>query len=249
MAAITFSPTQGQMGGRLTNVPAFPGESFGLGIPESIGDAARPAWFGKITPEWQGLDDGSARCVARLKGELSYTIHVVPHDDCVDINLTVTNESDRAWAQSLAFNCFQCGSAPSIRDLECVRHWVRTGGEFRRLIQVPRKFSPRPTIQLYSVEGAPPGMDIPFVANFHATPPDVVLEGWMAIRSRDGSRLVAAASKPALFLFHNMEYSCIHSSPGFGPLGPGETGQALTKVYFVEATLEEWHAWMLKDLA
>ncbi len=58
----------------------------------------------------------------------------------------------------------------------------------------------------------------------------------MAIRSMDDRHMVAVVSKPALFTFQNREYSCIHSSPTFGPLKPGETGANLTRIYFVEAT-------------
>lgn len=75
------------------------------------------------------------------------------------------------------------------------------------------------------------------------------LEGWLAIQSRGGKRLAAVVSKPALFLFQNMEYSCIHSSPGFGPLPPGKTGEALTRVYFVEASLEGWYERMKREMA
>lgn len=240
MARIRFTPYPKQMGGMLTDIPAFPEERFGLGIPEAIGDAARTCWFVRISPEWQELTEGVWQSLGRAEGELTYTLTVTPSEEVVDIHVRLTNESPRPWAQSLAFNCFSCGSAASIRDHECVRHWARTGGEFKRLIEIPRQFGPRPTIQLYSVEGAPRGRDIPFVANFQATP-DVVLEGWLAIQSRDGQRLAAVASQPALFLFQNMEYSCIHSSPSLGALAPGETGEALTRIYFVESTLEAWY--------
>jgi hypothetical protein len=174
-------------------------------------------------------------------------VSIVPGEDTVDIHLRLTNASDRPWSQSLAFNCFHCGIAPSVRDHECVRHWVRWNGEFKRLVEIPRVFGPRPTVQLYSVEGAPPGKEIPFVARFRATP-EVVLEGWLAIQARDGKRLVAVVSRPALFLFQNMEYSCIHSSPGFGALAPGESREALTRLYFVEASLPEWYERMRAEL-
>ena len=236
------------MGANLTDIPAFPGERFGLGFPEAIGDTARTFWFNTLKPDWRQLDDGMWESVARAEGELSYTIILTPSEEWVEAKVSVTNESDRDWADSLAFNCFQCGSAWSIRDNECVRHWCRTGGQFKRLIQVPRQFGPRPTIQLYSVEGAPPGMDIPFVANFRATPEDAVLEGWLAIQSRDGRRLAATVSRPAFFLFQNMEYSCIHSSPSMGPLKPGQTGEAITRMYFVEASVEDWHARMVEEM-
>lgn len=248
MARIQISANTGNMGAWLTQIPAFPGENFGLGFPEAIGDIARGCWFNNIRPEWRNLGDGVWEQVCRADGELSYAVTLIPGEDFVDARLQVTNESDRNWTQSFAFNCFQAGGAPSIRDNECVRHWCRTGGEFKRLVELPRKFGPRPTIQLYSVEGALPGMDIPFVANFQSTPPDVALEGWLAIESRDGKRLVATVSRPALFLFQNMEYSCIHSAPSFGPLKSGETGEALTRVYFVESSVEEWHGRMGRDL-
>ena len=95
----------------------------------------------------------------------------------------------------------------------------------------------------------PPGKDIPFVSRFQSTPDDVVIEGWMAIRTRDDKRMVAVVSKPALYTFQNREYSCIHSAPTFGALGPGETGTAFSRIYFVEASLEEWYKRMVSELA
>ena len=248
MGKIRFEGHQGQMGGSITEIPAFPNEGFGLGYPEAIGDAAQACWFGSIHPEWQEGGGGVWTCSGRKEGEVSYTMRITPREDVIDVHQTLTNESDRIWEQSLAFNCFQCGGAPSIRDHECVRHWVRTRAQFKRLVEVQRKFSARPAIQLYSVEGAPPGMEIPFVAGFQATP-DVVVEGWIAIQTRDKKRLVATVSKPALFLFQNMEYSCIHSAAGFGSLKAGETGEAVNKVYFVESSLENWYRRMTADLA
>jgi len=247
MGRMRFSPVPGQMGGVLTEVPLFTGDAFHLGIPEAIGDAARALWPNAITPEWEELGEGAWRSAGRRQGELSYTATIAPGEDAVDIEIALTNESDRPWLHSLAFNCFGCGGSVALSDHECVRHWVRASGAFRRLIELPRKLGPRPTIQLYSVEGAPPGGAIPFVAGFRATP-DVLLEGWMAIRSRDGKRMVAAASKPALFLFQNMEYSCIHSAPGLGALHPGQIGKALTRLYFVEAPLGKWHERMRAEL-
>jgi len=248
MAAIRFQPKQGTMHGTLSSVPAFPGEVFSLNIPEAIGDAAHTLWQTAVRPEWSLLPEGGWRAEARREGELAYRAEVSTTADTVDITLALTNESPRSWRQSCAFTCFNCGFAPSIIDRECLRHYVGIHGEIKRLTEVPRVFGPRPTVQLYSVDGAPPGREIPFVARFQATP-DVVLEGWMAIQSRDGKRLVAVVSRPALFLFQNMEYSCIHSCPGFGPLAPGETATAITRLYLVEATLEDWYACMKRDLA
>jgi len=247
MAGIRFTPAPGRMSGSIMDVPGFPGDRFGLNCPEAAGDVSRTVWLNRAEPQWQELGDGVWQNGGSWPNEMSFSVTISPGQDTIDIRMTLTNASPRVWAQGLAFNCFNCGSAPSVRDHECRRHWARTGGVFRRLIEIPRVFGPRPTVQLYSVEGQPRGADLPFVARFKATP-DVVLEGWLAIRARDGKRLVAVASKPALFLFQNMEYSCIHSGPGFGAMQPGETREALTRCYFVEASLDQWHERMAMEL-
>lgn len=238
---------QGQMHCWVDSMPAFPGSRLSLGYPESIGDAARPVWFGGLEPKWERLADGAWRSVGRREGELSYAMTVTPGEDFIDIRYRLVNESDRPWAQSLAFNCVQCGMIPEIRDHECLRTWVRSEGKFRRLVEIPRRFGPRPTIQLYSVEGAPRGAEIPFVANFGATP-DVVVEGWIAVTSRDRKKLVATVARPALFLFQNMEYGCIHSGTGFGALAPGEAGEGRSLVYAAEGSIEAWYERMRRDI-
>ncbi len=247
MNAIQLHGVNGQMHCRVGDIPAFPGCATSLGYPESIGDAARPVWYGGLKPTWERSPDGAWVSRGSRPGELRYEMTVTPHLDFIETRYRLTNESDRRWAQSLAFNCVQCGSMPEIRDHECRRTWVEHAGQLRRLIELPRVFGPRPTIQLYSVAGAPEGAAIPFVANFRATP-DLVLGGWIAVTSRDGRRLVATVSRPALFLFQNMEYGCIHSASGFGPLNPGETGEGVNRVCFVESSLADWRQRMTEDL-
>jgi len=247
MNRLRLSGRPGVMACEVTGIPVFPGATFTLAYPEAIGDVAKPSWYGQIKPIWE--DGGSGVWISRgvLENELTYEIRMVPDVDSVTSEFTLTNTSRRTWNQGMAFNCFQCAGENSIRDNECLRTWVRSGGEFKPLIQIPRVFSSRPALQLYSVEGAPPGAEIPFVAGFNATP-DVVIEPWMAIVSRDGKHLVATVSSPGLFLFQNREYSCIHCATGFGAMAPGETRHALNKVYFVKGTLEAWHQRMRADL-
>lgn len=248
MSAIRCEGVPGQMYCRITDIPAFPGRHTSLGYPESIGDAARPVWYGGLEPTWERAANGVWSSRGRRPGELAYELTVTPHADFVESRYRLTNESHRHWEQSLAFNCVPCGSIPEVRDHEGLRTWSEHGGQLRRLTDLPRVFGPRPTIQLYTVPGAPPGKDIPFVASFRATP-DVVLGDWMAVCARDGRRLIATVSRPALFLFQNLEYGCIHSANGFGALAPGQTGEGLNRVYFVTASLADWRATMRRDLA
>lgn len=238
MAALRVYATQGEMSFQVSGSAVFPGLTLHCGFPEAIGDATRAVWFGHTTSVlWTEQDHGAWRCEGKAEGELHYTLEVMPYDDYVEIAQSLTNRSDRRWRQSLAFNCVSPGSYDPIFDYECLRHWVGCQGAPARLMTLPRVIGPRPTVQLYSVEGAPQGREIPFVAHFQATP-EIVLEPWMAIESPDGGRMLATVSKPALFLFQNIEYSCIHSAAGFGALKPGQTGRARTRIYLAGATIE-----------
>jgi hypothetical protein len=244
---IRFTPDPTGVYGFLTGVPAFPGEAFRLTLPEAIGDASRAIWTGDLAQTWTEHGIGRWKTQAHSDGELEFVLTLTPGYDTVDIDVSVTNKSARLWTHSMAFCCLNCAASPSLADFECARHWVRAGARFRRLVEMPRKYSGRPTIQVYSIQGAPPAMEIPFAAQFDATP-DVVPEGWLAIQSRDGNRLAAVVSNPALFLFQNMEYSCVHCAPSFGALGPGQVGSASTRMYFVQASIHDWYRRMKMEM-
>jgi hypothetical protein len=246
---IKFTGEADRMNSHISNVPGFENDVFNLNFPEAIGPTNDRQIHTSIECSWTEMENGDWKQKGRVEGMLEYIIKVIVHEDYVDFLQHLTNTSDKAWEQTMAFNCFNNGSAPSVRDHECKRHWVCTGGEFKKLIEIPRVFGPRPALQLYNVEGAPPGKDIPFVARFQSTPEDVTMEGWMAIRARDDKHMVATVSKKALYTFQNREYSCIHSAPTFGPLLPGETGNALTRLYFVEASLADWYDRMTAEFA
>jgi hypothetical protein len=134
-----------------------------------------------------------------------------------------------------------------VRDFEGVRHWLRVGGELRRLHDLPRRYSERPGVQFFNVLGAPPVAEIPFAHAFDASP-DFTAEGWLAIQARDGARLVAVATKRSLCLFQNSELSCVHCVPDFGALGPGDSAETLTRIYVVESSLEDWYLRMRGEL-
>lgn len=248
MAPIQFQATKPSMSSQIVHVPSVPGEVFHVGVPEAIGSTSLPAWFPNLKPDWQQLDETQWESVGTWPDLLHYRVHVIPAEDYIDFEIELRNDTQEPWTQTLAFNCFKLGDSPTFKDHECARHWCRTNGEFKRLAEIPRVFGPRPTVQLYDVEGQPKAAEIPFVAAFNSTPANTPLEGWLAVKSRDGGRLAAVVSKPALFLFNNMEFSCIHAAPGFGALQPGETGHALTRIYFVEMSLEAWHARMRQEM-
>lgn len=247
-ARIRFTPVPTQYTGFLNDVPAFPGDVFPLNVPEVIGDASHVVLAVNLVPNWIDLGGGRWKTDGHVAGELDFELEVTPAFDTVDLRIVLTNRSTRIWADSLAFPCFNCGDSPTLADFECARHWSRSGGQFRRLVELPRTYSDRPTIQLYNVEGATPVAQLPFLEVFHATS-NSILEGWLAIQSRIGNRVAASVSKPALFLFQNMEFSCIHAGPSFGTMNPGQTREALTRLYLVRSTLADWYQRMTAEMA
>lgn len=246
MSKIQFHPLPNSMTGIVSESAVFPGEKFSLTLPEAIGDAAGACWQNGASFVWKESGNGDWRCEGKRDGELRYALDLTTTEEVVDVRLSLTNDSPRPWEDTLSFNCFNCAGSAALNDHECRRHWAGQSGKLRRLPELPRKIGPRPTVQLYSVEGATPGKRVPFVAGFEATP-DVTLENWLAIRSRDGKRLAAVASEPCLFLFQNMEYSCIHSASSFGALAPGATGAAHLRIYLVESDLPAWRDRMRAD--
>jgi hypothetical protein len=236
---VKLEPVLGTMSSWLSEVPAFPGARFSLGFPEAIGDAAAAAWYTTLVPEWEQVDADTWVANGRQAGELRYSMTVdLSSGDAVTVSYELENESSRHWDDALAFNCLSCGGAWDVRDHDCDRHWVGLDGQPTRLLEVPRQHSTRPAVQLYSTAGATPGPDLPFVAMFKATP-DVVLDPWMAVESRDGTRTVATVAPRGAFLFHNMEYSCIHAASGFGALAPGEVATSGNDLLFLEAPMSE----------
>ena len=241
MSGIKFSAEPNVMDTRITNVPGFEGDIFKLTFPEAIGSIANGQWPNTIKCTWEKINDKKWKSKGVVEGLLEYTIDVSIKEDHIDFVQKLTNKSNEVWDETFSFNCFNNSLAPSIRDHDANRNCVMCDNEIKTLTELPRVYGQRPTLQLYSVEGKMKGEDIPFVNSFQATPSDIAIEGWMAIKSRDEKRLVAIASKPALFTFQNREYSCIHSCPSFGKLAPNETGNALVRLYFVESNIEDWH--------
>jgi len=135
MARLRLQGQPGAMACAVTDVPAFPGERFTLGYPEAVGDVAGPYWFGSIKPTWEERDDGVWISKGEQPGQVSYVMTLTPSEDAVTAHFRLTNHSATTWTHGMAFNCVQCAAASSLRDHDCLRHWVRAGGQFRRLAE------------------------------------------------------------------------------------------------------------------
>ena len=238
MPRITIRPSQGQMNCSL-EWPVLPGQLFRLNLPEAIVNNEGGRWgVGEIKPSWVAGPDGQQSYEVEDPGGMRLKIRMEPFEDHVDIHYEVTNLQDKPWTESLAFTCFNHGAIYSMNDFELVRTYIWRKGKAYRLADIERKFSTRPLVQLFGIEGARPWQEVDFVSKFQASPPQPC-EPLIAIQSRDGKYVTGVAAQPALFLFQNSEYSCIHSCPTFGALKPGETGRALTRHYFLEGDIND----------
>jgi hypothetical protein len=245
---VQLEPVQGTMN-CIIRWPALPGEQFRLNLPEAIANNEGGRWgVNEIKPQWVPGEGGTQSYDVTVPKGMRLQIEMAPSEDHVDIRYRVTNLQAEDWTESLAFTCFNLGAAPSFSDFDMRRTYVWRQGQAFRLVDIERKFSTRPLVQLFGIEGARPWTEVPFVTKFHASPPDPC-EPLIGIRSRDGRRTAAVASNPALFLFHNGEYSCIHSCPTLGPLEAGHTGEAMTRLYFLEASIDPLHHRYRDDFA
>jgi len=106
MEKIKFYGIPERMNSRITNVPGFEGDVFGLNFPESIGSSENSLWFRQVTNSWEELEEGRWLGRGFKEGTLDYSIEVSVHEDHVDFVLKLTNLSDETWNQTMAFNCF-----------------------------------------------------------------------------------------------------------------------------------------------
>jgi len=217
----------------------FPGQLFNYHVPEAIGSTdPENTYFSTADPtpakpDWKPFADKGWRYTWTQAHLLAYTVEAVPGEDTIDVKITLKNLSGKTWPQSHAFPCCNFHKAASFSDFEGTRTFLLIDGEWKSLMQIQRKDSIRPLVQLFYVQGKPRPLGC--VERFEATPP-IYPQGIFAVRSYDSKSVIAVTADKPLYLFHNMEYSCIHCCPGFGSLKPGEQGTATNRVFIGKNT-------------
>ncbi len=216
---------------------AFPGQSFHYVIPEAIGSSDMAVWGAApdtlMAPDWTQTSDGGWTYSWRKEGWLEFSAHAQPGEDYLDVRIRLKNLSNTAWPESLSFSCFSPRAALDFADFDGSRTFLLIDGQWKPITQIERKDSNRPTIQLWYLKNGPKPLG--FVEHFQATPP-VYPEAVLAVRSYDGKHVVAVTADKPLFLFGNLEFSCIHCCPSFGALKPGEEGVATHRVFICRDT-------------
>lgn len=240
---IILVPQEGKMNAT-AQVPILNNQRFSLGIPETIGERGGIILnFPGVNIEWnppEELGAVSYRYVA--EGNVDYSVRLVPDVDLVDVEMRVKNISDRGWREVFFFNCLSPTAAPEFKDWKLERTYMSKNGKpFRmdgttRINEGPQAFMRK--LQFYAHEDYEPVSK--FVQGFRSTSPDKTDSSYMVTLSEDGTSYMGATSPRALFLFDNLVGRCIHSSPTFGDIGPGEEKKVKARLYFGKGTLEDF---------
>ncbi len=218
----------------------FGTESIIYTIPEAIGSTGGSLWGSPgaflMEPEWTRAGDGWKYDWAK-DGHLSFSVYASAGEDHVDVRIRLKNLSEKAWPESQAFSCLNYESMARLADFEGNRTFLLIDGQWKTMTEVERITGSRPTIQLWYVNGK--SRPLGFVAGYKSTP-SYYPEGVLAVRSRDGKNMIAVSCDNPLYLFSNLEFSCIHSCPSFGALKPGEEGEAFHRVFVLkDSSLDE----------
>lgn len=243
---IVLDPRQGTMTVS-ARVPSLDNQVFALGIPETIG--CREAMllnFPEAKIEWtRPGPDGSVSCSWGPGGRVFYTVKLVPAQDYVDVEMTIRNHTEFLWHDVFAFNCLNPIEAPAFKDWKLQRTYMSAKGKPLCMAQTRRVKGHMPTVGFYLPERTKPGEESIFVRTFGATSPDRTDGTWIVTLSEPAGAYMAATAVETAFLFDNLDRCCLHSSPSFGDIGPGQSSTTVSRLYLAKGTLDEF----LKRLA
>ena len=117
----------------------------------------------------------------------------------------------------------------------------------KRLSDTRRTIGHRPGIGVYFSEKMELDEEWPFISWFDATSEERTDGDYLVTLSESGNSYMAATSPNTLYLFNNLEFTCIHAAPTFGDIGPGESSTLTTRFYFSEGGLDDFLKRFSKD--
>ncbi len=240
-ARIKLRPVQGKMVANV-RVPGLAGQSFHLGMPETIGCRERMILnFPEVDIRWDGPDEaGAVRCTWTTAGRIRYSAKLIPAVDYVDVEMTIENLGKTVWHDVFAFNCVNPTGAPKFKDWQLERTYMSVHGRPFLMNGAPRVKGHMPTVQFFLHQQIPWGNESPFVRGFGATSPTRPDDSWIVTLSDPPGSYMAATSVDSLFLFDNLDRCCIHSAPSFGDIAPGKSSTTVCRQYFAKGGLEDF---------
>ena len=133
--------------------------------------------------------------------------------------------------------CFQTLWAPNFRDHDGIRTVISTDQGLKPITEVKHRVWERLWLQDFDRQAKTPFAD---AANRAVAERPNVAGELVMVSSRDQKWLVAptALSGPAIRLFNNREYSCMHCNPS-SILAPREHKSLKQRIYFLRGSPED----------
>lgn len=237
---ITLQPVQGDMVCAV-QVHGLNRQNFALGVPETIGSSEEMILnFPEVTTNWSAPDaDGIVSHSWKTSNKIEYSVKLIPHDDFVDMEMTIKNLSNKNWTNVFSFNCLNPVNAPKFLDWTLERTYMSKNGAPFRMDGTKRvNTGSMKTVQFYLHEDYK--SISPFVNGFGAVSPDKTDDSYIVTMSEDGDSYMAATSPNALFLFDNLDRCCIHSATGFGDIPISGEKTVVSRFYFAKGTLNDF---------
>jgi hypothetical protein len=241
MNRISLKPTDGSMQ-VLVSVPGLEDEPFILIFPETIGARDDLPAHKEVKPQWESLPNGGFGYTWHKDGWVHMRAELLPGSDFVDMNISIKNLSEKTWNEVFAFNCLSPGAgaanAPPFQTPQSRGTFLVTEKGLTDIQDIAPHKGPNPKLHFIFTRET---IDLPRCnyESFQNSHDTAVTESFIATVSQDGKWVIAMGCKQADFLFQNDQFTCIHASPFFGDLKPGEEKSISQRAYFAESSLEE----------
>ena len=247
---IQLMPNQGKMPCNVVTNLDGKKNIFALTIPETIGCREGMLLnFPETDLAWEGPDaDGVVRTGWTKDSVISYSLELVPGRDFVDAVMVITNLSKDNWEDVWSFNCLNPVKAPAFRDEQLDRTYMSTPAGPKPLSATERTIGPRPGIGVYFSERMGADEYWPFISGFQATSPERTNGDYLLTMSSSGHTYMAATSPRTLYLFNNLEFTCIHAAPTFGDIPSGGTSSLTCRFYLAEGDMQDFFQRFKRDL-
>lgn len=234
--------------------PELPDDQWSLLTPEGVfnhmPEGTRPGLVGEktlsrseYTAMWRNLPGGGVGYEARSasgQGPIRYGISLVPGDDCVDLELTVTNCQDRAWEEVMVDLCLMNIRAPRFYDADYRRTYVIGPAGLTPVAD----FMASPKRPVFRRAGRTKGslhFFWPENSKFWNMT-DVELSGNLVLTQSVDGEWTAAFGWEDLYAVtcnQDLAHGCVHADPHVGDIAPGQAGQVKGKIYIARGRPKE----------
>ena len=202
-------------------------------------ESSAPYWSARLI-ELNGVTTG--------EDATAYRITMRPGVNVLDIDMTLTNKSERSTMPStFAVLCFRHIGARDFIDIDRGGTFIHVDGEFVAVKDTDPNFEHSGhLLRQEDLKDASASERETYLDNRPLADASLIVR-----TSRDGKRHVGIAWESARSVSYNLDerYNCNHSQPRFGSLEPGQSAVVRGRVYFFEGTREDLFEIFKRDFA